>query len=139
MKARIIDDMSEKPNIVEFLGKEYDLQLGMYSYAKIEEDIKGGMDGALKTLGKISTILTMFTIMLNEAIIIKNTEKSEQQPLFTVEYVSAKLKREEFPEIMNAIAIALGLSIGEADPEDEELNSELDKALESENLPETKN
>ena len=135
MKARIIDDMTEVKNIVVFNGKEYDLQMGMYSYAEIEKTFTGGMKEALDSLGKLETVIKILTILLNEAIIVSNYENDLEDKLLTPEYVGAKIKRENFSEKTRAIGKAMGLSIGTDDDEESELETALDEALEGEEFP----
>lgn len=134
MKARIIDDMTEVKNIVVFNGKEYDLQMGMYSYAEIEKTFKGGMAEALESLGKLETVIKILTILLNEAIVVSNYENDLEDKFFISEYVGAKIPRDKFPEMTRAIGKAMGLSI-ETDDEESELENALDDALEGEEFP----
>lgn len=139
MKARIIDNMSEKPNIIKWNGKEYDLQMGMYSYAKIEETFKGGVAGVLGELGKISVINHILSILINEAIVIRNFEQGTDEKFVTPEYVGAKCKKEDYPAYTKAVGIAFGLSIGFPDEDDAEISAEFDDALGGEEFPEEKN
>lgn len=134
MKARIIDDITEVKNIVVFNGKEYDLQMGMYSYAEIEKTFTGGMAEALESLGKLETVIKILTIMLNEAIVVSNFENDLRDKLLTHEYVGAKIPRDKFSEMTKAIGKAMGLSIG-TDDEESELEVALDEALEGEEFP----
>ena len=135
MKARIIDDMTEVKNIVVFNGKEYDLQMGMQSYAEIEKEFKGGMKEALESLGKLSTVIKILTILLNEAIIVSNFENDLEDKLLPSEYVGAKIPKDKFPEMTKAIGRAMGLSIGVADEEESELENALEEALDGEEFP----
>ena len=134
MKARIIDDMTEVKNIVVFNGKEYNLQMGMYSYAEIEKTFTGGMTEALESLGKLETVIKILTILLNEAIVVSNYENDLEDKLLTPEYVGAKIPRDKFSEMTKAIGKAMGLSIG-TDDEESELEAALDEALEGEEFP----
>ncbi len=135
MKARIIDDMTEAKNIVVFNGKEYDLQMGMHSYAEIEKEFKGGMKEALESLGKLETVIKILTILLNEAIIVSNFENDLEDKLLPPEYVGARIPKDKFPEMTRAIGRAMGLSIGTADTEESELENALEKALDGEDFP----
>lgn len=135
MKARIIDDMTEVKNIVVFNGKEYDLQMGMYSFAEVEKTFKGGMTEALESLGKIETVIKILAILLNEAIVVSNFENDLEEKLLTPEYVGAKIPKDKFSEMTKAIGRAMGLSIGTADDEESELESALAEALEGEEFP----
>lgn len=136
MKARIINNVEEKPNIVTVDGIKLDIQVGMYSIIRIKEKF-GGIEAALSNLDKANFLFDLIAILVNEAIVVRNHRYDENNKLFTGEYLSAISGPEELKEYSNAIRVAFGLSVGESSEEDEEIASELDAALADEDIEET--
>lgn len=136
MKARIINNVEEKPNIVTIDGIKLDIQVGMYSIIRIKEKF-GGIEAALSNLDKANFLFDLISILVNEAIVVRNHRNDENNKLITGEYLSAISGPEELKEYSNAIRVAFGLSIGEPSEEDKEIADELDAALADENIEET--
>ena len=134
MKARIINNVEEKPNFYEFEGIKLDLQLGMYTVARVKEAFKGGMTEILGSLEKNDVVFFMLSTLINEAFIIRNHEEGTDYQLTTPQYVEAKTKPEKMGEAVVAIATAMGLSLGTPDAEQAEIDREIDEALEGEDI-----
>ncbi|MBQ0090287.1 MAG: hypothetical protein KBT27_13255 [Prevotellaceae bacterium] len=118
---KIENNITTAPNTIEFMGDTYDIQLNMYVISQFED-----FNTILNDMGNIETAFKMLTAMMNSDT-IKN---KKDRPLLDSDYVAANTSMQEMPKYSNAIAIAMGY---EAPTETE---SEIDKALECENLPE---
>lgn len=133
MKARIINDVEEKANLIEFDGETLDLQAGMYSYARIEDKFEGGFDAAMRNLDKIDTLSFILATLINEANIVRDHNEGTHHNPVTGDYVLARMRNaEQIKMYFAAIETALGLSTGEASEEEAEkakAEAELDELL----------
>lgn len=134
MKARIINNVEETPNFFEFNGEKLNIQLGMWSLARIRERFAGGMQEVLKSLGKSEVVFFILSTLINEALIIKGHEEGKEYTMTTPVYVEAKITAKKFPEATRVIATAMGLSLGTPDEEQAEIDREIDEALEDEDI-----
>lgn len=131
MNARIINDVEEVPNLISFEGETYDIQHGMWSEMRIHEKY-GGLKKALDIGRKRGDlILELFTILLNEAIIVKNRrEKKEIEP-YNEDYVKAVVRTvSELKEITKVTFVALGLTVAESPEKPTETDEVFDEDLE---------
>ena len=136
MKARIINNVEEKPNFITVDGIKLDIQVGMYSIIRIKEKF-GGIEAALSNLDKANFLFDLISILVNEAIVVRNHRNDENNKLINGEYLAAISGPEELKAYSNAIRMAFGLSIGEPSEEDKEIADELDAALADEDIEET--
>lgn len=134
MKSKIINNVEEKPNFFEFNGEKLDIQFGMYALARIKEQFSGGVKEVLKNFGKSEVVFFVLSTLINEALIVKGHEEGREYTLTTPLYVEAKTTPQKFNEATRAIATAMGLSLGVSDPEQAEIDREIDEALEGEDI-----
>lgn len=118
---KIENNITTAPNVINFMGDDYDLQLNMYVISQFED-----FNTILNDMGNIETAFKMLTAMMNSDT-IKN---KKDRPLLDSDYVAANTSMQEMPKYSKAIAIAMGYETPT------ETESEIDKALEGENLPE---
>lgn len=123
MKAKIVVE----PNIVEFGGQNYDIQLDFYSLKEIGKKYGNGIDEVLSRFEDLDVIFDVLSIMMNSNIVKQNYEKGENTPLLNGDYVSAMISVAEMPRFTEAIAKAFGLEV-KKEEEPDEMDELLDEA-----------
>lgn len=134
MNARIINNVEETPNIYEYKGIKLDLQLGMWSFARIKEKFSGGMKEVLTRISETDVFFFILETLINEAFIVKGHEEGTNYPPADIDYLKAKTTLRKFPEATRIVGMAMGLSLGTADAEQAEIDREIDEALEGEDI-----
>lgn len=118
---KIENNITPTPNIIDFMGEKYDLQLTMYAISQFED-----FSTILNDMGNIETTFKMLAALMNSDTI--GTRKD--RPLLDAEYIAANTSMQQMPIYSAAIAKAMGFKAPT------EAESEIDKAIEGENLPE---
>lgn len=134
MNARIINNVEESPNIYEYKGIKLNLQLGMWSFARIKEKFAGGMKEVLTRISEDDVFFFVFATLIDEAFIVKAYEEGKEYPQADIEYLKAKTSLKNFPEATRIVGRAMGLSIGTTDSEQAEIDKEIDEALDEEDI-----
>ena len=124
MKARIIVE----PNIVEFDGEKYDLQLDFYTLKECGKKYGEGIDAVLSRFDNLDVIFDVLATLMNSCIVKSNYENREDKPLLNGDYLSAKIPKEDLPIFTRAIATAFGLTIKDESEERDDLDEILDDA-----------
>ncbi|MBR2867862.1 MAG: hypothetical protein IKB88_02190 [Clostridia bacterium] len=134
MNARIINNVEESPNIYEYKGIKLNLQLGMWSFARIKEKFAGGMKEVLTRISEDDVFFFVLATLIDEAFIVKAYEEGKEYPQADIEYLKAKTSLKNFPEATRIVGRAMGLSIGTTDSEQAEIDKEIDEALDEEDI-----
>lgn len=124
MKARIITE----PNIVEFNGEKYDLQLDFYTLKECGKKYGEGIDQILSRFDNLDVIFDVLATLMNSNIIQRNFERREDEPLLNGDYLAAKIPKEDLPMFTRAIAQAFGLKVQDEVEEEDELDKIMDEA-----------
>lgn len=115
MKAKIVVE----PNIVNFGGKDYDIQLDFYSIKEIGKKYDNGIDEVLARFENLEVVFDVLAIMMNSNIVKRNYENGEDTPLLNGDYVAACIPIDEMSKFTEAIAKAFGLEIKKKEEPDE--------------------
>ena len=134
MKSRIINNVEEIPNIYEYKGIKLNLQLGMWSFARIKEKFAGGMKEVLTRISENDVFFFILATLIDEAFVVKAYEEGKEYPKADIEYLRARTTLQSFPEVTRIVGRALGLSLGTTDSEQAEIDREIDEALEEEDI-----
>lgn len=132
MKARIINDVEDVQNLIDFEGETYDIQHGMWSEMRIHEKW-GGLSKALEIgATKGDLVLELFTILLNEAVIIKNRREKKDIEQYSDDYIKAVVRTvPQLQEITAVTFAALGLKVAPKPEDTTEPQEIIDEQLEA--------
>lgn len=114
MKANVVEKTVSFP----FCGKTYPLKATMNVEADIQENL-GNIGEALSNNKSFRNLITMLTILLNEAVDIHNDQNEDQWEHLSERFVGRQISHDDAKHITDVIVQVFTGSRPEATDEDE--------------------